>query len=417
MKKLILFDFDGTVIDNSEGIFNCIKYSLNKLGIPVPDEKTLRRFVGPSLDDSFCRYIQNDISRAKLFTATYRERYAPIGHTECVLYSGIKETLQNLRDTGFITAVCSGKPIDFVSKIVKLLNIEDLFSGLYCPGFANCSSNKAELILQAVKDFGVTKEETLMIGDTVFDIRSAKEAGVQSLGVLYGFSEPGELKNEGADFIARSPKEIYSEIVSKGRCAVFGAGEYEEKAPDTENADYVIAADGGYKKCLEFNITPDLFIGDFDSLEINETEVNCPVIKLPVQKDVTDTYFSVEEAIKKGYLSFDLYGCLGGREDHTFANISLLKSLSQKGIKTVLHGKGYSITAVTDGTVYLPEKEAGYVSVFAISEKCEGVTIKGLKYNIEKETLYDTFALGVSNEYTGNEAYIGVTKGTLMIVY
>ncbi len=417
MKKLILFDFDGTVIDNSEGIFNCIRYALDKTGTPYPDDKTLRRFVGPALNDSYCRYIKNDADAAERFVADYRERYAPVGHTECVLYPGIKETLERLNAQGCICAVCSGKPYRFVEKIVKLLDIETLFAGLFCPGFSNRSSDKTGLILEAVGHFGVTKEQTLMIGDTVFDVRAAKEAGVDSMGVTYGFSEPGELSAEGAEYIALSPAMIYNEIVSERPCVIFGAGEYGEKAPVLPENAFVIAADGGCKKCAEYGITPDLLIGDFDSLKTDPAVFGCKTVRLPAEKDVTDTDAAVAEALKRGCRSFVLYGCTGGRPDHTIANIALMKRLSLSGMKAEMRGNGYTYTAVTDGTVYLPAREKGYVSVFSLSEKSTGVYEKGMKYSLDDAVLTDTFALGVSNEFTGRDVYISVEKGTLMAVY
>ena len=206
--KLVLFDFDGTVIDNSEGIFNCIRYSLNKLGLPVPGEAVLRRFVGPSLFDSFRAYCEDDEEKAERFVSLYRERYAPVGITECRLYDGIGELVTALRAEGRRVGVCSGKPYDFVVRISKSLGLSDAFEGYFCPGFAPVDSDKAGLILAAAEHFGVAKAETLMVGDRRFDIEAAKKAGVASLGVRYGFAEPGELEAAGADRIVATVPEI-----------------------------------------------------------------------------------------------------------------------------------------------------------------------------------------------------------------
>lgn len=416
MKSLILFDFDGTVIDNSEGIFNCIRYALDKAGTPCPDNGTLRRFVGPSLSYSYCRYIKDDPEAAERFVADYRERYAPVGHAECRLYPGITETLEKLNADGFICAVCSGKPYAFVEKIVKLLGIERLFSGLFCPGFSNRSSDKTGLILEAAERFGVKKEDVLMIGDTVFDIRAAKEAGVESMGVTYGFSEPGELHKAGAEYIALSPAMIYNEITSVRPCVIFGAGEYATEPPELPENAFVIAADGGYKKCLEWDITPDLLIGDFDSLGA-VPGFNGATVRLPAEKDVTDTDAAVSEALRAGCKSFLFYGCTGGRPDHTIANIALLKRLSSRGIMARLYGKGHIYTAVTDGALALGAENSGYISVFSLSEKSFGVYEKGLKYSLDNAVLSSDFALGVSNEFTGSPVYISVQNGTLLCVY
>lgn len=212
--KLLLFDFDGTVIDNEEGILNCIDYSLKKLGLPPLEYEIKRKFIGPSLFDSFVRYCCDDPAQADLFVKYYRERYAPTGHAECRLYDGIKDAAERLAADGYHIAVCSGKPYDFVVKIARLLGIFELFENYFCPGFSSHSSTKDELIAEAGERYGVKKEEILMIGDRCFDIVSAKKAGVASMGVRYGFAEPGELEENGADLIADTVEDVYALIRS-----------------------------------------------------------------------------------------------------------------------------------------------------------------------------------------------------------
>ncbi len=211
-KKYLLFDFDGTVIDNSEGICNCIRYALDKMGVPVPDKNTLRKFIGPSLFDSFCNYCERDEAKAAQFVELYRERYAPVGYLETRLYDGITETLVKLKNDGCTLAVCSSKPLEFVEKIADKLGIYALFEFFSCPGFAAHDSDKRSLIENAVAHFGADKSEVLMIGDTKFDINAANEAHVDSLGALYGFAEDGELEKCGATALAASPTDIYGVI-------------------------------------------------------------------------------------------------------------------------------------------------------------------------------------------------------------
>ena len=110
------------------------------------------------------------------------------------------------------------------------------------------------------------------------------------------------------------------------RCVIFGAGVYDNALPNIQNGDFVIAADAGYEKCALLGITPDIIIGDFDSSESVPEGEN--IIKLPVHKDVTDLYAATEEGIKNGCDEFYIYGGLGGRPDHSFANYSLIVSLA-----------------------------------------------------------------------------------------
>ena len=210
MKKLILFDFDGTVIDNSEGIYNCIKYALDKKGMKPLSDKQLRSFIGPSLFDSFMWNCTDDKDTAEELVALYRERYKPVGSTEVRVYDGMRELLESLKGDGYITAVCSSKPYEFVRKIAGEQELEHLFDGFFCPSFQSHLSDKSSLALDAIRHFGVEKDETVLIGDTRFDVAAARDAGIECIGVLYGFSEEGEL--DFADYIANEVRDIYPAI-------------------------------------------------------------------------------------------------------------------------------------------------------------------------------------------------------------
>ncbi|MBR3768788.1 MAG: HAD hydrolase-like protein [Clostridia bacterium] len=212
-KKLVLFDFDGTVVDNSEGIYNCIRYALDKKGMKPLSEEILRKFIGPSLFDSFMWHCTDDETVANELVALYRERYAPIGSTELIVFDGIKELLARLREEGYKTAVCSSKPYDFVRKIAEEQGLQELFDGFFCPGFSSHVSDKSGLALEAVSHFGVKKEETVLIGDTRFDISAARDAEIECIGVLYGFSEDGEM--DAADYISPDVKGIYPIIAGE----------------------------------------------------------------------------------------------------------------------------------------------------------------------------------------------------------
>ncbi len=214
-KKLILFDFDGTVIDNSEGIYHCISYALEKTGKNPLSEETLRKFIGPSLFDSFMTYVDKNEETVNKLISFYRERYAPKGSTMVRVYDGMKELLSILKNEGYKTAVCSSKPYDFVIKIAKEQELYGLFDGFFCPGFSSHASDKAELALSAIEEFSVLKEETVLIGDTKFDVRSAKKAGIECIGVRYGFSEEGELEREGAHYIVNDVMDIHSLIIGE----------------------------------------------------------------------------------------------------------------------------------------------------------------------------------------------------------
>ncbi len=200
-----------------------------------------------------------------------------------------------------------------------------------------------------------------------------------------------------------------------GICYIVGAGDCEKLDFIKKESDLLIAADAGYEYIIKNNLQPDIIIGDFDSFgEIPDAE---NVVKLNPVKDITDMHAAVEEGIRRGFRKFILYGAMGGRFDHSLANIQLTASLSQKGFSVSIADGERIITAITDSAIRFDSSEKGFISVFSHTDKCEGVCLKGLKYSLDNAELTNNFALGVSNEFIGEESFISVKKGTLIIIY
>lgn len=198
-------------------------------------------------------------------------------------------------------------------------------------------------------------------------------------------------------------------------CYVFGAGDCDESSLMLGAGDLVIAADGGLNHLNKLGIRPDIIIGDFDSFgSVPEGE---NIIRLKPEKDVTDMYAAVEVGVEKGFDEFRLFGATGGRFDHTLANVQLVAMLAEKSCKASLINGNYVITALHNGSIKFTEDFSGYISVFAHSSVCCGVSIKGLKYSLDSAELKNSFALGVSNEFIGKESEISVENGTLIITY
>ena len=145
-------------------------------------------------------------------------------------------------------------------------------------------------------------------------------------------------------------------------------------------------------------------------------------IRYPREKDDTDMMLAVKLGLDKGYTDFMIYGGLGGRLDHTIANIQVLAYLSENGASGTLYASDYAVRVVTNGTISfakdLSENSAGNIcSVFSLSDTSSSVTIHGLKYETDNVTLTNTFPLGISNEFTGKKAYIHVEKGTIAVLW
>lgn len=203
--------------------------------------------------------------------------------------------------------------------------------------------------------------------------------------------------------------------MNKPICHVVAAGENYGLDFMPGEQDYIIGVDGGFQYLTQENIPADLVIGDFDTLQYVPEHSN--VVKLPPEKDDTDMRAAIQEGIGKGYEIFRIYCGTGGRIEHTIANLQLLAELAEGGRQGFLFDRECVITAIKNAEMWFPQSAAGYLSVFAHSGKAEGVFLKGVKYKLTDAVLTDTWALGVSNEFMGEEASVSVRKGTLLVVF
>ena len=200
-----------------------------------------------------------------------------------------------------------------------------------------------------------------------------------------------------------------------GICYIIGAGDCAALTFEPTAEDLVIAADGGLRYLEKAGIRPDLVIGDFDSL--GYVPQAHEFVRLPVMKDQTDLQEAADLAVTRGYRRIRFFGALGGsRFSHSVANLQLLCGLAEQGCEAELIDARCCVHALRNGSLHLSAREAGYVSVFAANDVCTGVTIRGLKYPLENATLRNRFALGVSNEFIGEDAEICVADGTLLIL-
>lgn len=199
------------------------------------------------------------------------------------------------------------------------------------------------------------------------------------------------------------------------KCIIIGAGEFSVPKSINEG-DLIIVADGGYDHAMVAGIAPHLFIGDMDSLTSDLPE-ELEKITFPERKDYTDMHLAYLEGKRRGYREFEIYGGTGGRGDHTFANISLLLAMSNEGcIGRMIASEGV-YTVIKNESLTVSGKAGKYISVFAIGGKAEGVTIKGLDYEVDGVTLAPDFPLGVSNRFISKTAEISVKDGALLVIY
>ncbi len=198
------------------------------------------------------------------------------------------------------------------------------------------------------------------------------------------------------------------------KCFIFGALPVENLFVKPTNDDFIIAADNGFAVLQKLNITPDLAVGDFDSLGFTPKTDN--VVVLPTKKDDTDIAVALKLALDKGYSDIFVYGAADGKTDHTFANISLATGLSRRGVNCVFLGDNTNFTAVTNGKMQF-DGATGRVSVFCFGDTASGVTLKGFEYNLDNATLEPFIPLGVSNSFKGDRSEISVDNGTLIVMW
>ena len=201
------------------------------------------------------------------------------------------------------------------------------------------------------------------------------------------------------------------------KCYIFGAGDYGKIKLTSEDIEdgYLIAADAGLEYLRSCEIVPDLIIGDFDSSGFVPDDIN--KIVLPKEKDDTDMLAAIKNGIEKGLKDFCLYGGLGGRLDHTLANIQSLEYLNIHDSHGWLISDDTVITVIDKEALHFKPGYTGIISVFSLGDSCSGLTLCGLKYELNNAEVSCSFPVGVSNEFTGVESNISVENGKLIVIW
>ena len=211
MYHYIFFDLDGTLTDSKEGILNCLRYALEKLGEPVPPENILIKFIGPPLQDSFMRYCGFDTEKAIRGIELFRERYAPIGKFENAAAPEMAELCARLKEKGYVLALASSKLEEICVSICEKFG--------FAPSMETITGSppvgdweKTDVIRETMRRLGLSeadKPAVLMVGDRKFDVLGAKECGIDCVGVeFFGYAAPGELAEAGAVAVVRTAEEL-----------------------------------------------------------------------------------------------------------------------------------------------------------------------------------------------------------------
>ncbi len=208
-KQYILFDLDGTLTDPAEGITKSVQYALKHFGIEEDDLEKLQPFIGPPLMESFMDFYGFSEEQAREAVTYYREYFRPQGIFENEVYKGIPELLEKLTDAGKTLILATSKPVVFAEQILEHFDLRQYFEFIGGSDIEQTRAKKTEILQYILEECQlVDLTELVMVGDRKHDILGAKQFGIDTVGVLYGYGSEEELKEAGADVLVDSVREL-----------------------------------------------------------------------------------------------------------------------------------------------------------------------------------------------------------------
>ena len=204
--KAIFFDLDGTLTDSGEGIMNCAELALRHYGLPVPSREEMRVFVGPPLDQTFVKFGV-PAEKAQEAIEVFRSRYRTVGKFENFPYPGIRDALQTLKEQGHRLFVATSKPEILANEVLSHFDLAGFFEQIAGATLDGSRSHKADVITYLL---GLTGDvgQTVMVGDTAFDVIGAAAHGIPTIGVAWGYGEVADMENAGAAHIVYTMEEL-----------------------------------------------------------------------------------------------------------------------------------------------------------------------------------------------------------------
>lgn len=208
--KYLFFDLDGTLTDSALGIVRSAQYALSHFGIQVKDIKSLYPFVGPPLEDSFKEFYHFSTEKARAAVKIYRERYEAIGIHENAPYDGAVECLRTLKDRGYHLSLATSKMHRMAEIVLDSFHMRTYFDFVGGRDDDGKLHTKADVIRHIMHELNLEekKEQILMIGDRKYDIAGAREVGLDTVGVLFGYGGRQELEEAGATWLVKNYSEL-----------------------------------------------------------------------------------------------------------------------------------------------------------------------------------------------------------------
>lgn len=210
----IIFDLDGTLTDNTQGILNSVRYALKQMHIDDFQEEIPSQFIGPPLQWGFKNLYNMNERNTQLAVEYFREYYGENGWHENIPYPGISEMLQELNFAGKKLYVATSKLEKYAKRIIEHFEFDKYIIQLNGADYSGKKATKSTIIANLLEMQQLFPSKGIvMIGDTAFDIEGGKENGLSTIAVSYGFGKEEELKNANPDYYVESVDELF-EILS-----------------------------------------------------------------------------------------------------------------------------------------------------------------------------------------------------------
>lgn len=205
----VFFDLDGTITDSKPGILKCIRHALDEKGIAYTDAQ-LDLMVGPPFRVSMREILGvHDVALVEDMIRIYRAEYEVSGWRDCKVYDGMEELFERLKKAGKRLAVATSKPLRFTVMMLDALGLSHYFDFIGGAESDSSRDSKIEVIRYVMENLSMSDAKgALMVGDRLYDIDGAKQANMDSAGVLWGYGSKEELEAHGADYIFSFPKEL-----------------------------------------------------------------------------------------------------------------------------------------------------------------------------------------------------------------
>lgn len=422
--RAALFDLDGTLLDSNHVWRDVDARFFAARGVALPGEDYARAVQGMSFrqaaEYTVRRYGLNESAEAVMdeWMRMTSEEYA----LRVRLKSGARGYLRRLKRGGVKLAVATANRAELFMPTLEREGVAELFDA-FCTSAEVGDAGKADgaLYRLAAQKLGVAPEDCAVFEDVLEGVKGAKRCGMRAYAVRDAATEHSRAQidalADGAidDFDGMRAYHGFEE--PPRRCVIFTAlceGD-PRRAYAPRAGDCVLCADGGWLLARELGATPALVIGDFDS---SDPPTDAAVCRVPAEKDDSDTMLCLKRGLAMGYEDFLIVGGFGGRIDHTLANLQALHYAVRRGARAEMRDGLRWAAAVWDGDLRVPADVLGEgsakLSVFALSDACRGVSIRGTKYTLEDAALSNAFPLGLSNEFAGEAAEIGVREGALL---